>query len=109
MPGMDRMQLLEELKKSASARGHHGHGIRHIKSAEAIEERYDYLPKPFTPDEVRVIIQRATEDPAGVGKRRPAPRPQPQVTFQNIIGNSPASRFRPDSQSGRHGQQHSSP
>jgi two-component system response regulator PilR (NtrC family) len=94
MPGMDGMQLLEELKKIQP------HlvvimvtGFATIKSAvEAIQKgAYDYLPKPFTPDEVRVIIQRAAEkirlESENDALRRGL---QPQVTFQNIIGNSPA-------------------
>jgi len=94
MPGMDGMQLLEELKKIQP------HlvvimvtGFATIKSAvDAIQKgAYDYLPKPFTPDEVRVIIQRAAEkirlESENDALRRGL---QPQVTFQNIIGNSPA-------------------
>ena len=68
-------------------------GYATIKSAvEAIQKgAYDYLPKPFTPDEVRVIIERAAEkirlESENDALRRGL---QPQVTFQNIIGNSPA-------------------
>jgi len=94
MPGMDGMQLLEELKKIQP------HlvvimitGYATIKSAvETIQKgAYDYLPKPFTPDEVRVIIERAAEkirlESENDALRRGL---QPQITFQNIIGNSPA-------------------
>jgi len=94
MPGMDGMRLLEELKKIQP------HlvvimvtGFATIKSAvDAIQKgAYDYLSKPFTPDEVRVIIQRAAEkirlESENDALRRGL---QPQVTFQNIIGNSPA-------------------
>jgi two-component system response regulator PilR (NtrC family) len=94
MPGMDGMQLLEELKKIQP------HlvvimvtGFATIKSAvEAIQKgAYDYLPKPFTPDEVRVIIQRAVEKIRLESENEALRRGlQPQVTFQNIIGNSPA-------------------
>ncbi len=94
MPGMDGMQLLDEVKKIQP------HlvvimvtGYATIKSAvEAIQKgAYDYLPKPFTPDEVRVILERAAEkirlESENDALRRGL---QPQVTFQNIIGNSPA-------------------
>jgi len=94
MPGMDGMQLLEELKKVQP------HivvimitGYATIKSAvEAIKKgAYDYLPKPFTPDEVRVIIERASErcrlEAENILLRRQF---QSQITFENIIGNSPA-------------------
>ncbi len=94
MPGMDGMELLEELKKIQP------HlvvimvtGFATIKSAvEAIQKgAYDYLPKPFTPDEVRVIIQRAAEKIRLESENEALRRGlQPQVTFQNIIGNSPA-------------------
>ncbi len=94
MPGMDGMRLLDELKKIQP------HlvvimvtGYATIKSAvEAIQKgAYDYLPKPFTPDEVRVILERAAEkirlESENDALRRGL---QPQVTFQNIIGNSTA-------------------
>jgi len=94
MPGMDGIQLLEELKKIQP------HlvvimvtGFATIKSAvEAIQKgAYDYLPKPFTPDEVRVILQRAVEKIRLESENEALRRGlQPQVTFQNIIGNSPA-------------------
>jgi len=94
MPGMDGMQLLEELKKiQPQLVVIMVTGFATIKSAvEAIQKgAYDYLPKPFTPDEVRVIIQRAAEkirlESENDALRRGL---QPQVTFQNIIGNSPA-------------------
>ncbi len=92
MPGMDGIQLLEELKKI------HPHlvvimitGYATIKSAvEAIQKgAYDYLPKPFTPDEVRVIIERAAErsrlESENILLRRQL---QSQKSFENIIGNS---------------------
>ena len=54
---------------------------------------YDYIPKPFTPDEVRLPLRRALE------KRRlelenTALRTQIETrySFQNIIGNSPEIR-----------------
>lgn len=94
MPGMDGMQLLEELKKAQP------HlviimitGYATIKSAvEAIKKgAYDYLPKPFTPDEVRVIIERAAER-SRLGAENLLLRSQlhSQTAFENIIGNSAA-------------------
>ncbi|MDO8955282.1 MAG: sigma-54 dependent transcriptional regulator, partial [Deltaproteobacteria bacterium] len=92
MPGMDGIQLLEELKKIQP------HlvvimitGYATIKSAvESIQKgAYDYLPKPFTPDEVRVIIERAAErsrlESENILLRRQL---QSQKSFENIIGNS---------------------
>jgi DNA-binding NtrC family response regulator len=94
MPGMDGMQLLEELKKTQpSLVVIMITGYATIKSAvEAIQKgAYDYLPKPFTPDEVRVIIERAAEhsrlEAENILLREHF---QAQRPFENIIGNSPA-------------------
>ncbi len=94
MPGMDGVQLLEELKKiQPSLVVIMITGYATIKSAvESIQKgAYDYLPKPFTPDEVRVIIERAAEhsrlEAENILLRRQL---QDQHPFENIIGNSPA-------------------
>lgn len=94
MPGMDGLQLLEELKKIQP------HlvvimitGYATIKSAvESIQKgAYDYLPKPFTPEEVRVVIERAAEhsrlQAENILLRRQL---HTQSAFANIIGNCPA-------------------
>lgn len=64
MPGMDGMQLLEEIKKRypktvvviftgfATV-----DTARHALKAGA----FDYIPKPFTPDELRSVIHNAIE------------------------------------------------
>ncbi len=96
MPGMDGLQLLEELKKMQP------HlvvimitGYATIKSAvESIQKgAYDYLPKPFTPDEVRVVIERAAEhsrlQAENILLRRQLNN---QNAFAHIIGNCPAWR-----------------
>jgi len=92
MPGMDGMQLLEELKKvQPSLVVIMITGYATIKSAvEAIQKgAYDYLPKPFTPDEVRVIIERAAErsrlQAENILLRQHL---QAHRSFENIIGNS---------------------
>lgn len=92
MPGMDGLQLLEELKKFQP------HlvvimitGYATIKSAvESIQKgAYDYLPKPFTPDEVRVVIERAAEhsrlQAENILLRRQL---NDQSAFANIVGHS---------------------
>ncbi len=94
MPGMDGIRLLEELKKMQP------HlvvimitGYATIKSAvESIQKgAYDYLPKPFAPDEVRVIIERAVErsrlEAENILLRGEL---QSQRSFENIIGKSAA-------------------
>lgn len=93
MPGMDGLQLLEELKKIQP------HlvvimitGYATIKSAvESIQKgAYDYLPKPFTPEEVRVVIERAAEhsrlQAENILLRRQL---HTQSAFAHIIGNCP--------------------
>jgi DNA-binding NtrC family response regulator len=94
MPGMDGMQLLEELKKlQPSLVVIMITGYATIKSAvEAIQKgAYDYLPKPFTPDEVRVIIERAVEHSRLEGENVLLRRHlQAHRPFENILGNSPA-------------------
>jgi DNA-binding NtrC family response regulator len=94
MPGMDGMALLEELKRiQPSLVVIMITGYATIKSAvEAIQKgAYDYLPKPFTPDEVRVIIERAVErsrlEAENILLRRHL---QAQRPFENILGSSPA-------------------
>jgi signal transduction histidine kinase len=64
MPGMDGMEMLEQLLKT------HANtvcivitGYATIESAVEAMKRgaFDFLPKPFTPDELRVIVNRGLE------------------------------------------------
>ena len=54
---------------------------------------YDYIPKPFTPDEVRLPLRRALEK-RRLEQENTALRTQIETrySFQNIIGNSPEIR-----------------
>ncbi len=54
---------------------------------------YDYIPKPFTPDEVRLPLRRALEK-RRLEKENIALRSQIETrySFQSIIGNSPEIR-----------------
>ncbi len=54
---------------------------------------YDYIPKPFTPDEVRIPLRRALEK-RRLERENIALRSQIETrySFQNIIGNSPEIR-----------------
>jgi DNA-binding NtrC family response regulator len=54
---------------------------------------YDYIPKPFTPDEVRIPLRRALEKKR-LERENIALRTQIETrySFQNIIGNSPEIR-----------------
>lgn len=51
---------------------------------------YDYIPKPFTPDEVRIPVRRALEKRA-LERENVILKSQIEArySFQNIIGNSP--------------------
>ncbi len=51
---------------------------------------YDYIPKPFTPDEVRIPVRRALEK-RSLERENVALRTQieSRYSFQSIIGNSP--------------------
>jgi DNA-binding NtrC family response regulator len=54
---------------------------------------YDYIPKPFTPDEVRIPVRRALEK-RRLERENVALRSQLETrySFQSIIGNSPEIR-----------------
>jgi len=93
MPEMDGFELYEHVKEIApdtifiliTA-------FATISSAiEAIKKGiYDYIPKPFTPDEVRIPLRRALEKKR-LEKENINLRTQIEMrySFQNIIGNSP--------------------
>jgi DNA-binding NtrC family response regulator len=54
---------------------------------------YDYIPKPFTPDEVRIPIRRALEKKRLVMENVILrTQIETRYSFQNIIGNSPEIR-----------------
>ena len=64
MPGKDGMEVLEELKTidpNCVAIVITGYGT--LESAVEAMKRgaYDFLPKPFTPDELRIIVRRGLE------------------------------------------------
>jgi signal transduction histidine kinase len=64
MPGKDGMEVLEELKiidPNCLAIVITGYGT--LESAVEAMKRgaYDFLPKPFTPDELRIIVHRGLE------------------------------------------------
>ena len=54
---------------------------------------YDYIPKPFTPDEVRIPLRRALEK-RRLERENVVLRSQLETrySFQNIVGNSPEIR-----------------
>lgn len=92
MPGMDGIELYENIKDVAPQSIFiiiTAYGI--IQSAvDAIKKGiHDYIPKPFTPDEVRIPVRRALEKKA-LERENIALKTQIEArySFQNIIGNS---------------------
>ncbi len=93
MPVMDGLQLYEEVKESA-----HGSIFIIITAYGTIQNAvgaiklgiYDYILKPFTPDEVRIPIRRALEKKT-LERENVELRSQVEVrySFKSLIGNSP--------------------
>lgn len=93
MPEMDGLELYENIREIApdsifiiiTAYGTIQSAVDAIKRGI-----YDYIPKPFTPDEVRIPVRRALERKT-LERENIALRTQIEArySFQNIIGNSP--------------------
>ncbi len=96
MPGMDGIQFYDRVREIESdsvfiiitAFGTIPSAVDAIKKGV-----YDYIPKPFTPDEVRIPIRRALEKKR-LEQENLALRTQIETrySFQSIIGNSPEIR-----------------
>src|SRR5512147_1607432 len=96
MPKMNGLDLYDAVKDSAP------HSIFIIITAfgtipsavEAVKRGiYDYIPKPFTPDEVRIPVRRAL-DKRRLERENTLLRSQVETrySFRSIIGNSPEIR-----------------
>jgi DNA-binding NtrC family response regulator len=93
MPEMDGLELYNTIKDTAgesvfiliTAYGTIASAVDAIKRGV-----YDYIPKPFTPDEVRIPVRRALEKKR-LERENTALKSQIELrySFQNIIGNSP--------------------
>jgi DNA-binding NtrC family response regulator len=93
MPEMNGFELYEKVKEAAAdsifilitAYGTISSAVEAIKKGI-----YDYIPKPFTPDEVRIPVRRALEKKR-LERENIALRTQIEArySFQSIIGNSP--------------------
>ncbi len=96
MPKMTGLELYEAVKDAApdssfiiiTAFGTIPSAVDAIKQGI-----YDYIPKPFTPDEVRIPIRRALEKKK-LERENLLLRAQLETrySFQNIVGNSPEIR-----------------
>jgi two-component system response regulator PilR (NtrC family) len=93
MPKMTGLELYDNIKEAATdslfiiitAFGTIPSAVDAVKKGI-----YDYIPKPFTPDEVRIPIRRALEK-RRLERENLSLRSQLETrySFQNIIGNSP--------------------
>ncbi len=93
MPEMDGLQLFEKVKEvSPDSLFIIITAFGTIQSAvDAIRRGvYDYIPKPFSPDEVRIPVRRALEQKR-LERENIALKSQieSRYSFQSIIGNSP--------------------
>lgn len=93
MPEMDGFELYEKVRDIASdAIFILITAYASVQSAVDAVKRgiYDYIPKPFTPDEVRIPVRRALERKA-LERENSALKTQIEArySFQNIVGNSP--------------------
>src|SRR5512147_553023 len=96
MPKMNGLELYDAIKDAAAdstfiiitAFGTIPSAVEAVKRGI-----YDYIPKPFTPDEVRIPIRRALEK-RKLERENIALRTQIETrySFQSIIGNSPEIR-----------------
>lgn len=92
MPGMDGMEVLQSIKRDyPQIPVIMITGYATVESAvEAMKSgAFDYLPKPFTPDEVAVVVKKALETRSmmleNIYLRGEI---QAKYRFENIIGNS---------------------
>jgi DNA-binding NtrC family response regulator len=91
MPGMDGLEVLQRIKEShPDIEVVMVTGLSQIDTAVRAMKlgAFDYLPKPFDPDELRLVVDRALE------RRRILQAPEAAgahtYAFDNIIGTSPA-------------------
>jgi DNA-binding NtrC family response regulator len=94
MPGMDGLEVLQQLKERHPA----GDvimvtGLSEIKTAVQAMKlgAFDYLPKPFDPDELKHVVERALERRRLLEQNRSLKSEvDSKYRFENIIGSSPA-------------------
>ncbi len=95
MPGINGIDLYEKVKNDTDSIYIIITAYGTIQSAvDAIKRGiYDYIPKPFTPDEVRIPVRRALEKKR-LEKENIALKTQIEArySFQNIIGSSQGMR-----------------
>ena len=94
MPDMDGMKVLERLRAqdpSVPVLMLTAHGSERVAVAAMKAGAYDYLPKPFDPDELVLAVKRGDRDArASVAERAPAHRERRSAA--PIVAESPAMR-----------------
>ena len=94
MPGMDGLEVLQQLKER-----HPGVDVIMITGLSEISTAvqamklgaYDYLPKPFDPDELKHVVERGLERRRLLEENRSLKSEvDSKYRFENIIGSSPA-------------------
>ena len=91
MPKIDGVEVLRRIKE-----GHPDIDVIMITGLSEIETAvksmklgaFDYLPKPFDPDELKSVVQRALERRRLLQESQ-APAPGAQYSFESIVGTSP--------------------
>lgn len=93
MPGMDGMEILERIKKEyPDILVIMITGYSTVQSAVQAMKlgAFDYIPKPFSPDEVLVVVEKAMEKKSLICETVYLRKElQAKYGFENIIGNSP--------------------
>ena len=94
MPGIDGIEVLQQVKER------HPEidvimvtGLAQVQTAVRAMKlgAFDYLPKPFDPDELRHVVQRALERRRLLSENRSLKNElSSKYSFENIVGSSPA-------------------
>jgi len=96
MPGMDGMEVLERVKeKYPDILVIMITGYSTVQSAVQAMKlgAFDYIPKPFTPDEVLVVVEKAMEKKSLIYENIYLRKElEAKYGFDNIIGSSPKMR-----------------
>ena len=90
MPGIDGLEVLQRIKESHPAvEVVMVTGLSQIDTAVRSMKlgAFDYLPKPFDPDELRLVVDRALERRSMMLEPDQSDR---RYAFDNIVGASPA-------------------
>lgn len=93
MPGIDGMQVLQRVKEAhpdievvmVTGLSQIDTAVRSMKLGA-----FDYLPKPFDPDELKLVVERALQRRRAATADPGALPPDTSLRFENIIGSSPA-------------------